>query len=120
MKKFTSMIVMVLFTMSMFAFSPAGKAVKSLDFSGSQRILKAVNAQAPRQLNSGKRRVQQRAAEDFPIISEQPQGELRSYARSGKCYVTQKAFRKLFLSGFLVVLSDTFPIRHLCAYQRSR
>ncbi|GEM_PF-1096124 len=89
MKKFTSMIVMVLFTMSMFAFSPAGKAVKSLDFSGSQRILKAVNAQAPRQLNSGKRRVQQRAAEDFPIISEQPQGELRSYARSGKCYVTQ-------------------------------
>ena len=89
MKKFTSMIAALLFAVASFAAAPAAKkTVEKLpvETAKAQVFKGKADVKSPRTIDtsaSSRLRGPRRAAEDFTIISEQPEGELKIYTRAG-------------------------------------
>ena len=92
MKKFTLMLLAAMIAAASYAQLPAAKMFqKQLNPAGVQlnKTSAKVNA-SKRTLPVGKQmKAPSRAAEDYVIISEQPEGELKTYVRGGNHYVIQ-------------------------------
>lgn len=103
------MLVAVLFAVTMFAQAPAGKAVRTLPIAPvkTQTAIKSSKVVAEKALPTGRLNARRKSAEDFPIISEQPAGELRTYKREGQCYITSDGIYYSTQSGTIdIVFAD--------------
>lgn len=91
MKKFTSMIVALLFAVTLFARVPAQKAARTLQFTpATGQVLKnAGKIEAGRTISENQLQASRRAASDYVIISEQPEGDLKTFKREGGHYFVQ-------------------------------
>ena len=89
MKKFTFMLIASLFAIAGFAQKPLANGER---FSTLDRKVQNVMVQAPRTLTTGTmNKAPRKAAEDYVVISEQPEGELKTYARGGSHYYVQNS-----------------------------
>ena len=84
MKKFLSLFIAFTVAMTSFASVPAQKVV-SLKTGVQKQAVQKISDVNARSLESGVRRAP-KSADDFPIISEQPAGELKTYLRAGNNY----------------------------------
>lgn len=86
MKKFTFMLMAAFVAVVAYAQLPAAKAIQKLQAPVGNTLQNVGKIDAPRALRADSRTGMRKAAEDFPVISEQPEGELKTYARGGNHY----------------------------------
>ena len=89
MKKFTLSLIAALLAVISYAQAPAAKAVRTLMPASNtgQLLQNAGRIDEQRTIPMGALKAPRKAAEDYVVITEQPEGELKSYVRGGNRYV---------------------------------